>query len=381
MPVMALAPVHRFALKRIRNLGKPGGLVLYAHETSFGSLSAAFVKGVRSDARPFSRPAASPKLSKMGGTTPSSNDQGESRIETVTPPPGARIERIAVIVASIGRADEIGQLLAALARQILQPSHIVLSVVSQADLPSALPPGVVVLMGQPGLTLQRNRGLEHVLGQCDAVVFYDDDFLPAKNALQGIAQFFESSPEIVGGSGLVLRDGVTGGGLNYEEALQIVYDFEARPAPALRIGDKFFAYGCNMALRASAIGNLRFDETLPLYGWQEDIDFASRIAAHGKFVHTNAFAGVHRGVNKARSPGRRLGYSQIVNPVYLVRKGTMDWRKAAIIMSKNLAANIVKSLKPEPLIDRRGRLKGNFLGLADIILRRKSDPMAVLSIK
>jgi GT2 family glycosyltransferase len=327
----------------------------------------------------------------MGGTTPSLNDQGEPIIGTVATPPltnagsslvsGTRIKRIAVIVASIGRADEIGHLLAALARQSLQPSHIVLSVVADTDLPPVLPPGVIVLLGQPGLTAQRNLGIDQVLGHCDALVFYDDDFLPAKNALVGIAQFFESSSEIAGGSGLVLRDGVTGGGLDYEEALQIIYDFEAEPAPPIRNGDKFFAYGCNMAIRASAIGDLRFDETLPLYGWQEDIDFASRIAARGKFVHTNAFAGVHRGVNKARSPGRRLGYSQMVNPVYLVRKGTMDWRKAALIMSKNLAANMIKSVNPEPLIDRRGRLKGNFLGLADIILHRKSDPMTVLSIK
>jgi GT2 family glycosyltransferase len=295
--------------------------------------------------------------------------------------PGACIERIAVIVASVGRAEEIGQLLTALARQSLPPSHIVLSVASPADLPPALPPGVVVLMGQAGLTLQRNRGLDHVLGQCDAVIFYDDDFLPAASALLGIKQFFESSPDIVGGSGLVLADGVTGGGLGYDAALRILENFEAQPVVPPRTGDKFFAYGCNMALRAAAITDLRFDENLPLYAWQEDIDFASRVAARGRFVHTTAFAGVHRGVNKARSPGRRLGYSQMVNPVYLVRKGTMGWRKAALIMSKNLVANTVRSVLPEPLIDRRGRLAGNVRGLADIVWRGKADPMAVLSIK
>ena len=69
---------------------------------------------------------------------------------------------------------------------------------------------------------------------------------------------------------------------------------------------------------------LRFDEGLPLYGWQEDIDFAARVARQGgALARTDAFAGVHCGVKTARSRGLPIGYSQVANPLYLVRKGTM----------------------------------------------------------
>ena len=135
-----------------------------------------------------------------------------------------------------------------------------------------------------------------------------------------------------------------------------------------------------MAFRMSAIGNLRFDENLPLYGWQEDVDFAARASVHGRVVRTTAFAGVHRGVNKGRSPGKALGFSQIINPAYLVRKGTMRPKKALTLIVKNVLANHAKCLWPEPFIDRRGRLLGNWLGLLHL-LQGKTDPKVILSFK
>jgi GT2 family glycosyltransferase len=289
------------------------------------------------------------------------------------------IERIAVVVASKGRPAEIAQLLAALDRQSFKPSAIILSVTGEEDLPATLPEDVIRVLGSAGSSAQRNRGLEAVINQSDVVVFYDDDFLPSRHAIRGIKAFFETFPQMTGASGFVLKDGVTTGGLSYEEAQQTLDAFDQAPPAPLLHGDHLSGYGCNMAVRCAAIGAIRFDENLPLYGWQEDLDFAARVAATGPFVRTNAFAGVHRGVFKARTPGKRLGYSQMVNPAYLVRKGTMPWRKAGTLMLRNFAANAIKSLTPEPYIDRRGRLAGNLIGLADI-MRGAADPMKVLTL-
>ena len=78
-----------------------------------------------------------------------------------------------------------------------------------------------------------------------------------------------------------------------------------------------------MSIRTSAIGALRFDERLPLYGWQEDIDFTSQLRASGRVVGLNTLNGVHLATKSGRISGMKFGYSQIANPVYLVRKGTM----------------------------------------------------------
>ena len=96
-------------------------------------------------------------------------------------------------------------------------------------------------------------------------------------------------------------------------------------------------------------------------------------AEPGSIVSTNAFAGVHRGATGGRTPGRALGYSQIVNPIYLVRKGTMSAAYATKLMTKNLIANHVRALRPEPHVDRLGRARGNWLGIVDV-LRRKDRP-------
>jgi len=251
---------------------------------------------------------------------------------------------------------------------------------SERDVPANLPPHVEVVMGPRGLPAQRNRGMTQVLGQCDLVAFFDDDYLPAKTALRNILDFFQAHPEIAGANGALLADGIGEGGISYDRALRILAENDERPPVTAQIDHELRGtYGCNMVFRASAIGDIRFDENLPLYGWLEDVDFGARLLAHGRVVKTNAFAGVHRGVTGGRTSGLRLGFSQIVNPVYLARKGTISWREAARQMAKNFIANHVKLLRPEPWVDRAGRARGNWLGLISL-LSGKSDPTKVLAL-
>ncbi len=136
------------------------------------------------------------------------------------------------------------------------------------------------------------------------------------------------------------------------------------------VKDGVSPYGCNMVYRRSAIDDLRFDERLVLYAWQEDTDFGARVAARGRMVWSDRLWGVHLGIKRGRSPGRQLGYSQIVNPRYLVAKGTMRAESALRLAGRNLLANMAHALFPEPHIDHAGRLRGNLLGLWDIVTGR-----------
>jgi GT2 family glycosyltransferase len=285
--------------------------------------------------------------------------------------------RVAVIIASAGRAECIANVMRDLRRQTLAPARIVLSVTGARDLPPAhMRQGAEVVMAQRGLPAQRNAGLDHLsqdcVGQdCDIVVFFDDDFVPSRHAIAGIAALFGEHPALAGATGLVLADGIKTPGIPHTRAETIVaaYDRQgARPVPALY--DVPDLYGCNMAYRLSAIAGLRFDERLKLYGWQEDVDFAVQVARRGRTVKTDAFAGVHLGTKAGRTSGVRLGYSQVHNPLYLWRKGTMPTHKAWRLMLRNLALNHARSLWPEPWVDRIGRVRGNWLGLADVMRGR-----------
>ncbi|WP_324481927.1 glycosyltransferase [Acidiphilium sp.] len=287
--------------------------------------------------------------------------------------------KVAIIIASIGRRNEIEQLLPHLFSQTLPPWKVILSVEKNDDIPDGIPSAVEIIKGPRGLTAQRNRGLESVINNCDVIVFYDDDFIPARNSIAEIVKIFEKYPEIVASTGLVLADGVKKGGIEYDVSVDIVNN-QSISNPPENIRDIDSLYGCNMALRAKAVGAIRFDETLPLYGWQEDVDFAGQLLVKGRIVSADTFQGVHRGVNKGRTPGAKLGYAQVVNPLYLFKKGTMRWKKALILVLKNIIANHMRLIWEEPFIDRRGRAKGNWIGLWHI-LTGSSDPRRINQIK
>ena len=145
--------------------------------------------------------------------------------------------------------------------------------------------------------------------------------------------------------------------------------------------EPYSPYGCNMAFRLSAIGSLRFDERLVLYGWLEDRDFGAALAKRGgRLVKCAAARGVHMGVKAGRVSGDRLGYSQIVNPIYMLRKGTMTIGQVADHLFRNITSNVARAVRPEPFIDRRGRLRGNLRGLADV-LRGRIEPERASAIR
>jgi GT2 family glycosyltransferase len=289
--------------------------------------------------------------------------------------------KLAVIIATLGRPVEVGQLLASLRQQTRPADSIILSVVSDADLPSDLAADIIVVKGSKGLPAQRNRGMAPVLADHDVVAFFDDDYLASRFALEGLETFFAAHPDVGGTNGWLLADGVNLQSLGYEDAVAMIDAQDAMPRAAPKILELLpnGLYGCNMAYRVSAIGQVRFDERMPLYGWQEDLDFSVQVGRVGRLVKSDAFWGVHRGVKGARTSGVKFGYSQIVNPLYMWRKGTMTLRYALRLAVLNLVANHAKSLKPEPWIDRHGRLRGNWMAMADLA-RGRCDPERILSI-
>lgn len=280
---------------------------------------------------------------------------------------------LTVVVASLGRAQALDELLAHLQDQTCPPEHILLSVTTAEDVPQAAVnyENVTVLIGPKGSCTQRNLAINHIDPTCDLVLFCDDDYVPSRYMAERMRAFFAANPDIIGASGRLLADGIHGAGITSAEAQKIIDAYDATPAPELvPHRDRYGLYGCNMAFRSAAIGAIRFDERLPLYGWQEDIDFSSQIRRGGRIVGTHAFTGVHRGVKQGRSSGVRVGYSQVVNPVYLTRKGTMRQSYALRIVTRNIAANLYRALRPEPWVDRWGRVRGNWLGLFDLACGR-----------
>ena len=293
--------------------------------------------------------------------------------------------KIVIGIATAGRRDLLTQTIAHLAGQSTLPDSLFVCPAKPDDVDAAalaaFPAPAGAIAGGTGSCAQRNAILD-AAEDADVVIFFDDDFLPANDFLAACARLFRDHPEIVVATGRVLADGIHGPGLSLAEGLAVLAGDQPPAAGDVTLAPVHNAYGCNMVFRMAPIraGHVRFDEAMPLYGWQEDVDFCRRLAPSGEIVSSDALRGVHMGAKRGRTSGVRLGYSQIANPIYLTRKGTVTGRWAFNLMWRNCAANVAGSLRPQGLVDRRGRLKGNLMAAADFV-RGRLSPGRILSFK
>lgn len=300
-----------------------------------------------------------------------------------------------VIIATKGRAAETRVLLDYLARQTLAPAITLVVGSENKDIAGcedhplyADGKGEAMISPKVGLTCQRNAGIEALKtkGLLDGdpssffCVFFDDDFRPAPDWLEKAAARFAKG-DIIGLSGRVLADGVMTGGYSEDEAAAFL---NGQKPPLNHWANQSYesetdcAYGCNMAFLGTVIRELRFDENLPLYSWQEDRDYTGQCLRLGRVIRCPDCIGVHMGVSGGRTSGLRFGYSQIANLYYLIRKGTVPPKAGLTQAGKNFAANIIKTIRPTRRdVDYAGRLRGNLMALWDI-LRGKCDPRKIL---
>jgi GT2 family glycosyltransferase len=289
--------------------------------------------------------------------------------------------RLAIGIATRGRAAILGEVLAELRRQSRAPDRLLVCHVTEEDIAGLRErfPRTEFLASPAGLPRQRNAILD-AAADCDAVLFLDDDFLPAPDYLLVTERVLQAQPGCVVTTGTVLVDGAKGPGLSVAEGRAVLAADRYAEDP-LAVTPHFNGYGCNMAFRMAPLRahGIRVDEALPLYAWYEDIDVTRALGRHGSILRLSGARGVHLGSKSGRVAGNRLGYSQVANPIYLARKGTFPWSHALPSAGRHLAMNALRSFAPEPHVDRFGRLKGNLRALADL-LRGRAHPNRILDL-
>jgi len=281
--------------------------------------------------------------------------------------------RIHAVIATTGRPDIAKRVVSRLCEQSRPPDGVLVVGASPDDivgLEGAFD-NLQLLVARRGLCRQRNAALDHLEDRSDVVAFFDDDFVPAGDFLARLEALLLAQPDVVGATGILVADGAQTRPIEYDDAVRRLDCSGDRPMPGQ--SDCLSLYGCNMAIRLSAAAGLRFDEKLPLYGWQEDVDFTHQLSWRGRLVKTSELTGIHMGARSGKTSGKRLGYSQIANIVYLWRKGTMCPWLGERLLFQNIVSNVLRSLWPERDIDRRGRLLGNLIALRDLI-SGKIDP-------
>jgi GT2 family glycosyltransferase len=293
----------------------------------------------------------------------------------------ASCSALVVGIATHGRAVILAETISFLANQTRQPDTILVAYAEPADVGGAPRrfPHVRFVQAELGLTRQRNAILD-LARETGILLFLDDDFYPDPQYLEITERFFRDHSEVVASTGRVLANDVKGPGLTVAQAKSIVAGSGGATCEQ-RITPVYFAYGCNMCLRMAPIREhgLRFDETLPLYGWYEDWDFSRQMASYGSIVHISNACGVHLSVKTGRITGLRTGYAQVANPIYLARKGTFPWSLVFKFIVGPCLKNLVWSWAPETHVDRWGRFCGNLAAFRDL-LAGKLSPMQITNL-
>jgi len=298
----------------------------------------------------------------------------------------SRKPSLAVGIPTRGRSLILHETIRDLQQQTRQPDAIFVAYYDPSDIGNApqVFPEVHFIQGSGtgGSCAQRNRLLEGAGERFDFIFIMDDDCYLHRDYLQRVEQTFLSDATIVGLTGRILLNGAKGPGIQGEHARSLLRAIPAVPMLAQQPPlPAFNTDGCNMGFRMSAIraAHLRFDEQMPGYAWYEDIDFSRRLLPYGRLVLVPGAQAVHLGTKVGKTSGRRYGYSQVANPIYMARKGTFPWPNALRSILRNTAANLLHSIRSEPFIDRRGRLEGNLLAYGDL-LRRRLRPDRILQL-
>ena len=286
-----------------------------------------------------------------------------------------------VIIPSIGRPAVLAATVASLRRQTAPPDEVILSVTGEADLTpeTARCPGVAVVVGPRGSSVQRNRAIDRVSPAADVVTFLDDDVELAPEHMEWVRRLFAERDDIAVAWGHMIADGVKHGGIERDQARALLAAHTAGGGFSAAREGGYGALGGNMHARRVVLEQVRFDERLALYGWLEDRDVAARCARFGKVGQYDRAVFVHLGVSSGRVSGGRYGFAQVMNPVYLWQKGSLPARDAGLLCVKAIGRNALGTALRERRIDRRGRLRGNLAALA-LLLRRRVAPEYVAHI-
>lgn len=215
-----------------------------------------------------------------------------------------------VIICTRNRINDLCNTLDSLSKQSCQPDQLV--IVDSSDEPvksnqlftmcwdqETFPQtDLIYCVTKPGLTYQRNRGIEQATGEI--IYFFDDDVLLEPDYLAVMQDTFYNNPAYAGGMGSITNMPQKDVGfwrvLKHIFLLHRDYShgfFTASGMPTHAYGLKTFKNvcvlgGCCMAFRASVLKKHGFDENLSGYAYMEDCDISCRVSRDAPLFYNPA---------------------------------------------------------------------------------------------
>lgn len=243
-------------------------------------------------------------------------------------------EKMAIIVPTKDRREELMRLLGSISSQEIQPIQVIIvdggyvSVEDGARKFSDLNIDYLRYF-PPSLTAQRNAGIELVQNDATHVAFLDDDVVLEKESIKNMMRFWETAGDDVGGAAFNLAN-VPYNRPTFAEKIFVVN--ADRPGRILRSGFQSKAcfvtetmpcewlVGCAMVWRKKIFEEFRFDERFSGYARYEEVDFSYRVRRRYKMFIVQDAKVEHHNRLEAAGFSFSLGKMEVVNRLYFVRK-------------------------------------------------------------
>jgi glycosyltransferase involved in cell wall biosynthesis len=295
--------------------------------------------------------------------------------------------RIAFVVPTKDRPEDLLRMLASLAQQTRRPDQVI--VVDGSDPPvRAVVDGLLqaeyVRVFPPSLARQRNAGMAQLRGDITLAGYLDDDLVLESDAVQRMLEFWEGAASDVGGAAFTITNNPAPGAMSLKQLFGID---DARPGRVLPSGfastitpqpsnlETDWLYGGATVWRRGVIESYPYDEWFVGTGFMEDIDFSFSVRARHRLFLVAAARVAHYSRPVRPDRQRLLGKWQVVNRMHVVRKHrarglsvAAAWYASFGLFLLNFAAAVVRRRR-----DPWNRARGNAAGMLSELLGRREQ--------
>jgi len=245
--------------------------------------------------------------------------------------------KIAIVIPTIGRYDDLRRMLQSLAAQARLPEQVV--IVDQDDTSQCFtrefPQLQIRVIALPGsASLKRNAGFQAVRPDADLIAFMDDDIVLGPQAIDAVLRFWDNAPGDLGGTGcnLVNYTPVYASGLKGLRMASRLGLYGSDKGAVLRSGFHTTMPGIEKTMDVrwlpswavvysrKVLAEFSFDEWFESYSYLEDLDLSYRVSKKYRLALVADARFYHYPSNIGRPNAYLFGKKEVLNRLYFVSK-------------------------------------------------------------
>jgi GT2 family glycosyltransferase len=301
--------------------------------------------------------------------------------------------KIAVVVPTIGRGDDLRRMLESLNKQSRLPNQVLIVGEGEDNVRVAaeFPRLAAQFMPLPGSSISeaRNAGTMAAHADIQLIAFMDDDIVLEPDALAAMLRFWEAAPPEVGGASCnhMNHPAVFAAGLKSSKLVSWLGLYHPEKGAVLKSGVHTMIGVPGETIyvnwlptyaaiyRRSVLAEFAFDPWFKGYSYLEDLDFSYRVSRKYKLAVVAESRFYHYPSHVGRPNSYKFGKKEVMNRLHFVKKHPeLSVARGCVALSIRTLLSILSGLTT---FDGEyfKRACGNIVGLASVVTQG-TEPVA-----